>query len=129
MTQMILNGVYMPEMDNDAYACWETPLTVQVEMISGRVVSEVRNAGTRYKVWRARMAFDLLDNSIYQQIYPALKSGKPFSASVLPPNSTEMVSGTFLVESLTDPSFAFNDGGEAVWHGLSFQIREVSPHA
>lgn len=129
MAQMILDGHYMPHMDYDAYACWETPLVTQIEMISGRVVSEVRGGGSRYKVWRGRAAFDLLDNDLFQAIYPVLKSGKPFPASMLPPTGTQMISGTFIVESLTDPSFAFSDGGEPVWHGLALQIREVSPHA
>lgn len=129
MTQMIIGSTALPEQDNDVYAAWEDPLVTTVEMISGRVVQEVRGRGDRYKVWRARNAFDWLDDATWQAVYPYLKGGKPFSAFVLPPNGTELVGGTFLVESLTDPSFAFEDNGEAVWHGLAFQIREVSPHA
>lgn len=126
---MILGSVTLPEQDNDQYAAWEDVLTTSVEMISGRVVQEVRGRGDRYKVWRARIAFDYLEDEVFQAVYPMLKSGKAFSAFVLPPNGTELVGGSFLVESLTDPSFAFDDGGEAVWRGLAFQIREVSPHA
>ena len=129
MTQLIVGGVTLPEQDNDRYAAWEDVLTTAVEMISGRVVQEVRGRGDRYRVWRARIAFDHLENDVFQAVYPTLKSGKAFSAFVLPPNGTELAGGTFLVESLTDPSFAFDDNGEAVWHGLAFQIREVSPHA
>lgn len=126
---MIIEGIYLPQQDGDAYSCWETPLVTNIEMISGRVVQEVRGSGGRYKVWRARIAFDLLDNGTFRAIYPVLKSGGPFSAFVLPPHQEELIAGTFLLESISEPTFAFDDRGEAVWRGLAFQIREVSPHA
>ena len=58
-----------------------------------------------------------------------LRSGKAFPASVLPDNGGEMVSSTFMVERMTPAAFGFADGGRAIWRGLSFQIREVEPHA
>ena len=35
---------------------------------------------------------------------------------------------TFLVESITSPTFAFEADGKAVWHNLGFTIREEEPH-
>lgn len=126
--QLILDGVYMPPVSGDRYSCPEVPLTTQVEMISGRVVTEVRNSGGRYKVWKPSASYDYIEDATYRAALAVLRSGKPFPAVVLPDNSTEMVSGAFLVESLTPATFAFDDGG-AVWRGLAFQLREVSPHA
>ena len=126
--QLILDGVYMPPVSGDRYSCPEVPLTTQVEMISGRTVIEVRNAGGRYKVWKVSVSYDYIEDTTYRAALEVLRSGKPFHAVVLPDNSTEMVSSMFLVENLTPATFAFEDGG-AVWRGLAFTLREVSPHA
>ena len=122
--QIILDGVYLPKRSNSNYACWEDLLGVEVTMISGRVVRELRG-----KVWRARCTYDVLDDATYKAALAVLRSGKAFQASVLPDNGGEMVSSTFMVERMTPAAFGFADGGRAIWRGLSFQIREVEPHA
>ena len=124
MQQIILDGVYLPQRSNGNYACWEDLLGVEVTMISGRVVRELRG-----KVWRARCTYDVLDDATYKAVLAVLRSGKAFPASVLPDNGGEMVSSTFMVERMTPAAFGFSTGGRAIWRGLSFQIREVEPHA
>ena len=43
MTQLILNGgIALPETSKDKYRCYPSILNQQVEMISGRLVEEVR---------------------------------------------------------------------------------------
>lgn len=123
ITQIIINGKYLPQRSNDQYSCWEDLLGEKISMISGRVVFEIRG-----KVWRAQCAYDLLDDELYRAVLADLRSGKAFPAAVLPDNSDEMVSSVFMTESLTPATFAFADNGKAVWHGLAFQIREVEPH-
>ena len=98
-------------------------------MVSGRMTQELRNRGKRFKVWKASVTYDALDETTYLAALEVLRRGTEFPAAVLPDNSEEMVSSIFLVENLTPASFAFELGGKPVWHGLSFQIREVSPHA
>lgn len=128
--QIILNNqIYLPRRSNDNYACWEEELSETMVMISGRMVKELRNQGKRYKVWKTKCTYDALDEATYRAALTILRSGKAFSASVLPDNADEMVSSTFLVESLTPATFAFEKNGKAVWHGLAFQLREVNPHA
>ena len=124
MTQIILNGVYLPQMSHDRYACWEEELAETVPMVSGRVVKEVRG-----RVYKARWGCDVLDDETYKAALAVLRSGKSFAATVLPDNGEEMISSTFLVESITPATFAFAASGKAIWHGLAFQIREVEPHA
>lgn len=123
MTQIILNGVYLPKMSHDRYACWEEELHETLTMIKGRMVREVRG-----KVWKARWGCDVLDDETYKAALAVLRSGVSFPAAVLPDNGGELVSSTFLVESITPATFAFEANGKAVWHGLAFQIREVDPH-
>lgn len=124
MTQIILDGIPLPEASFSKYACWEELLSVQVEMISGRMITEIRG-----KVWKATWSYDYLDNNTTKRILAVLRSGKTFIAAVLPDNSNKMISSTFLVENQTRPTFLCSDNGEPLWHGLSFTIREVKPHA
>ena len=42
MTQLIINGIYLPETSRDKYQCYPEELSVNVAMISGRTVREVR---------------------------------------------------------------------------------------
>ena len=126
MTQIILNGILLPEVSNDRYSCWEEPLTRQVEMVTGRIVLEALEPAS--KIWRARYTFDYMGNATLRQVLSVLRSGAPFSASVLPDNSDQMVSGTFICDSITQPTYAFSIKGVGLWHNLAFTIREEEPH-
>lgn len=123
INQLILNGVLLPRSSHDRYSCWEEDLSVQVDMISGRRVIESRG-----KVWKASYQFDTMGNETLRQVLSVLRSGAPFIATVLPDISDEPVTSTFLVESITQPTFAFEADGKAVWHNLSFTLREEEPH-
>lgn len=124
MTQIILGGIPLPEASFDKYSCWEEELAVQIEMISGRMVTEVRGW-----IWKATWSYDSLDNETTRRVLAVLRSGKSIQAAVLPDNSDEMVVSLFLVERLTPPSYLCEDGGRPSWHGLGFTLREVEPHA
>ena len=123
VTQLNLNGILLPQSSHDRYACWEEDLSVQVDMISGRRVIESRG-----KIWKASYSFDYMGNVKLRQVLAVLRSGAPFPATVLPDNSDEPVTSIFLVESITQPTFAFSRGGVGLWHNLAFTIREEEPH-
>ena len=123
INQLVLNGVLLPRSSHDRYARWEEDLSVQVDMISGRRVIESRG-----KIWKASYQFDTMGNETLRKVLAVLRSGAPFPATVLPDSSDEPVTSTFLVESITQPTFAFEVDGKAVWHNLAFTIREEEPH-
>ncbi len=127
MTQVILNGIRLPQTSFDQYAAWEELLTRQVTMISGRQVVEA--IGTRNKVWRVRWAYDYLDNQTTRLVLAELRRGTPLPVTFLPDNREELVSGVFLVTDITQPAFLIDDGNQPVWHGLGFALREERPHA
>lgn len=127
MNQIILNGLLLPQTSFDRYACWEEVLTRQLDMISGRRVLE--RIGKRWKVWRAQWAYDYLEDDICRPALAVLRSGGPFIASVLPDNANELVTTSFVVDSVTNPTFLIDDGDRPVWHGLGFTLREEYPHA
>ena len=124
MTQIILNDtIFLPQVSRDKYSCWEEMLSVQLEMISGRVVIEKRG-----KVWKASYEYDYMGNDLMRQALAVLRSGAPFRAAVLPDNSDELITSVFITEELSPPKFAFSRNGTPYWHNFSFVIREEEPH-
>lgn len=123
MTQLIIEDIYLPETTRNKYACYPELLVEQITMVSGRVVSEVR--GTVQKI---RYSYDYMGDALCRKLLAVLRSGNPFTAVYLPDDGDEMVSSRFIVESLTNPTFAFSKGGKPYWHNIAFTLREVEPH-
>lgn len=123
MKQLIINGILLPETSRDKYQCYPGELSVNVEMISGRMVREVRGH-VQYIVW----SYDYMGNELWRQLAQVLRSNASFTVAYLPDDGDELVSGEFLVESITQPTFAFSRGGVGLWHNVGFTLREVRPH-
>lgn len=123
MTQLIVNGIYLPETSKDKYQCYPGELSVNVEMISGRTVREVRG-----HVQMITWSYDYMGNTLWRQLAAVLRGNTSFPVVYLPDDSDTMVSGTFLVDSITQPTFAFPKGGVGLWHNVGFTLREVKPH-
>ena len=124
MTQLIINGIYLPETSRNRYACYPALLSDSITMISGRMVQEVRG-----KVQMIHYEYDYMGNDLCRQLLAVLRAGKPVKVVYLPDEGDEMRTGDFLVESLTNPSFAFSKRGVPYWHNLAFTLREVRSHA
>lgn len=129
MTQLILidssgRHIVLPETSHDKYACYPESLDVQIDMISGRRIREVKGA-----VQKINYAYDCMEDSLCREVLSALRSKDNISALYLPDDSDKMRSGDFLCESLSNPTFAFSSAGKALWHNISFVLREVRPHA
>lgn len=133
MTQLILNGITLPESQKQHYSAWEEPLGEQLEMISGRMVVETRGI-----VWRVSYQYGYLDDETRKAVLAACKkgTGAPIPCSFLPPDGTALTSGQFLVTDYTPPKFAWStallgDGTSPrpVWADFAVQLREVRPHA
>lgn len=123
ITQLIVNGIYLPQTSGDRYKCYPAELGTQVDMISGRRVTELRG-----HVVTIEWSYDYLTPALWAQLAAVLRSGGAFPVSYLPDDSGVMATSTFLVESYTPPVFAFSRRGEAYWHNVSFKLREVAPH-
>lgn len=127
MDQIRIGDVSLPETSRDKYACWEETLDVQRVMISGRLTIE-----TRGKVWKSSYSYDYMGNDLLRRALAVLRSGAPFIATVLPDNSDQTVTSTFVVERMSQPTMAFSrrkgDSKAAFWHNLSFTLREENPH-
>lgn len=125
MTQLIIDEYQLPETSDDKYSCPETPLVVNVEMISGRMVQEVRGG----LVYEPTYEYDYMPAAIWRSVYAVLRSGKSFTAAVLTDKSDELQVGEYLCTEISSPTFAFGRDGVGYWHNISFTLREVNPHA
>ena len=123
MNQIILNGILLPQASFDKYACWEEVLSVQKEMISGRMIME-----TRGKIWRISYAYDYMGNELMRMALAVLRSGAPFIATALPDNSDETITTSFICTRLDPPKMAFSRKDNAYWHKIGFELREERPH-
>ena len=125
ITQLILNGqVALPQTSWDKYRGYPSILNQQVEMISGRLVEEVRGI-----VQMIEYSYDYMGNDLMRSVLGILRSGTSFPVAYLPDEGDELVSGIFLCTSITQPTFAFSRGGVPYWHNFAFTLREVRPHA
>lgn len=122
--QLIINDVLLPTTTRDRYSCYPEDLKEQLTMISGRVVEEVR--GTVQKI---TYSYDYMGDAKCREVLGVLRSRGVKTVAYLPDNGDELVTSTFLVESITQPTLAFFQGGVAKWHNLAFTLREVKPHA
>lgn len=122
--QLIINGIVLPYSSGGNYSAWEEPLSVQLDMISGRRVEEQRGL-----VWRVSYTYDYMGDMLMRQLLTVIRSGGVLDVQFLPDNGNELLTSTFLRETLTPPVFAFGRDGKAYWHNISFELREVSPHA
>lgn len=121
---LIIDEILVPEPDFDGYHAYEDILREQIPMISGRLVEEVRG-----KVWRIDYTSERMSDSETRRLLAALRAKGSKTVAFLPDNGDELLTSSFLVESLTPPTLAFFDGTEPVWTGLAFSLREVKPHA
>ena len=124
MIQLILNGqVELPETSRDKYRCYPATLSQQVDMISGRRVLEERG-----HVQMIEYSYDYMGNELMRAVLGILRGGTSFPVAYLPDEGDTLVTGMFLTESITQPTFAFSRSGVPYWHNFGFTLREVKPH-
>ena len=123
MIQLIIGGVTLPETSNDKYSAYSREIGTQIDMISGRRVTESRG-----HVEIITYSYDYMGNDLMRQVLTVLRSGTAFTAQYLPDDSDKLKSSEFVVESMENPTFAFSRSGKPFWHNISFTLREVSPH-
>jgi hypothetical protein len=123
LTQIILNGTYLPQTSNDKYSSRPEQLGERIEMISGRMVTEIRGV-----VQVIHYSYDKMPDATYRALLTALRSQAAMTVTYLPDDSDTMATGKFICTEFPTPTFAFAKNGKAVWHNVAFTLREVKPH-
>lgn len=126
MTQLIIEGLKLPEVTKGSYSAHYKPLNLLTEMASGRMTIE-----TKGFVWMVYASYYYIpdeDGTIMPLLLRFLRRGDPIIVSFLPDDSKEMVTAKFIVTELSNPSYFFESDGIPYWTGLSFTLREEEPH-
>lgn len=137
MTQLILDtdgyNIVLPESRNGGYTAEKQPLSVDVEMVTGRMVKELRG-----NVWYITYQYGYLTDTEKNNFISACQKGQrqTINCGFLPPNSSGTLSYSgFLVVSFTYPKFMWSrmvgtDGNSApvpMWGDFALELREVRP--
>lgn len=124
MTQLIINGTTLPEVDGQKYTVDYERLSVSVQMISGRTVQEVRG-----NVPIVSYTAGLLDNSTMAALMTAMRSHTALTVSYLPQESTTgaLTEAAFVVDSFTAPQFLLAQDSTPYWTGFACKLRGVRP--
>lgn len=132
MTQLILDStgvnIALPESRQGGYKCYKEPLGEEIEMISGRVVREIRGS-----LWICEYEYEYLPDVIMKKVLQACEKGRrePITCSFLTHDG--ILTSRFYVNELQRPEYIFarvNAEGVAVpvWSNMFFSLREVKPN-
>lgn len=135
MTQIILDvtgsAIYLPE--SRGYRAWKEDGGAEVEMISRRLVRELRG-----NVWRVTYQHGWFNDATRPLVLDCCVRGKkhPIDCAILPPDSNEMITSSFFVVDYTSPTFYWSrvvteDGEEKtvpMWANFAIELREVRAH-
>lgn len=130
MTQLILDGVVLPESQKGGYTVEKTSLDVEVQMVTGRIVRELRG-----KVWTVKYQYGYFDDETKNRVIAACEKGQttPITCGFLPQESNgELIYSNFFVTNFKRPKFAWSRNASSgkivpVWGDFNIELREVAP--
>lgn len=133
ITQLVLDSrgdpVVLPQASRERYSAVLAPLSESVEMISGRLVQELRGS-----VWQVSYKYNYFSPDMKDRVIAACRKGRrgPIWCDFLPPESGgELLSSRFWVMDYTEPKFYWSRDvrGAPVpfWGGYALKLREVRP--
>lgn len=125
MTQLILDGIVLPESLKGGYSVSRQPLSVDVEMVTGRVVRELRGS-----VWVISYQYGYFDDETRKLVLAAVEKGRgqPLSCGFLAPGSDGALTySDFFVTDASAPKFMWSAQGRPLWADFSVALREVKP--
>lgn len=125
MLQLRINGIDYPEAvgSEGSYRAYNSKLKQNVEMISGRLVEEVRG-----EVAIIEYSYLWFDDDLLRACLAAYRSQESVSVVYLDSESSELKSSRFIFTAFSSPSYLMEVDGKAYWTNISFTLREVSPH-
>ena len=126
----------LPYTSKDNYSCYTEEVSTKAEMLSGRIVKDIRGRATiiKYK-------YDYMPPKIMYNLLFLLRSKLPFYVYYRPDDDPDnLYLNEFVCESVSVPKYAFASSRyerdvwqydktfmEPKWHGIEFTLRQVEP--
>lgn len=135
MTQLILDttgyNVQLPETHKGGYNANTEELSVEVTMVLGNIVKEIRGS-----VWRVSYQYGYFDDEMKNAFIAACEKGRkqPITCGFLEQGSEGILTyANFFVTSFRRPKFMWSkvqaDGTSyPLWGDFYVELREVEPH-
>ena len=135
MTQLILDttgyNVQLPETHKGGYNANTEELSVEVTMVLGNIVKEIRGS-----VWRVSYQYGYFDDEMKNAFIAACEKGRkqPITCGFLEQGSGGVLTyANFFVTSFQRPKFMWSkvqeDGTSyPLWGDFYVELREVEPH-
>ena len=134
MTQLILDGIVLPESIKDTYKAWREILSTEVQMISGRVVRENRGF-----VWCIEYQHGYFDDETRNALIAACEKGRtrPITCGFMTQEGGNILTySDFFVKKFERPKFFWSTEvaqgdifvPKPMWADFSVNLREVRPH-
>ena len=125
MNQLVLDTtgtpVTLPESQKGGYIAELKPLSVDVEMVTGRIVRELRG-----NVWVLRYQYGYFTDQMRNSVLSACEKGRgqAITCLFLPPHSEQMITSKFMI---TDGEPIETLVPVPMWGDFSVELREVKP--
>ena len=119
-----IDGVEIEDLEEDDYKAYEEELGVSDRMISGRRVEELRAT-----VWVVELSYAAIDAGTMARLNQVLKAKRQHELFFLPSTGgTELVTGTFHLTALPQPSLKSWTGDVPQWSGYTLHFEEINGH-
>lgn len=133
MTQLIIDGVELPETLKGGYKAWKEPFSVDVKMVAGRIVRELQGSA-----WKVTYQYGYFNDDMKNKVIAACEKGRKqvITCGFLPPSSSGALTySQFFVIDFQYPKFMWSrlvdgeDGATPVpmWADFSVELQEVKP--
>lgn len=129
MTQLIIDGVVLPESKGGTYTAQKQPLYTEVQMASGRLVRELRGSA-----WVITYQYGFFNDQMKNSVIAACEKGinTPIRCGFLQQESAgELTYSDFFVTSFSRPKFMWSRQAKGntvpLWGDFVLELREVRP--
>ena len=128
ITQLVLDvdgvNLSLPESRNGGNNVSREMQAVSVEMISGRVVRELRGS-----VVRVSYQYGYFNDEMKTKFLYACEKGRgtPITCGVLFPDRAELSYSKYWVTGIGYPKFMWSREGEPLWADFRVELQEVEP--
>lgn len=123
MTQLIIEGMAMPETLAEQYQCYPEELGEFITMIDGTLTFESRGEARVITYY-----YEYFDDTLRKWCLSNIKKGRELLVNYLDPEKgNDLQTGIFMCTDPPRPVYYFSVDDQVYWTKLKFTLREAVP--